>query len=152
MPLYNYECCDCQDKLHKKLLEHKRQPTIDEYESLVLFETKHKMRPTAEELAAACICPRCNSTNCVKTMYGSNVIGYVRGNGYLDVVGAKRDMNIHTLTYDDPYAHMRQDGEVDDMKHKIKRAGRHDPKRIHSIPPTDASMNEAVAKAVFSKQ
>jgi len=148
MPLYNYECCDCQAKLLDTL---QREPTVEEYESEVLFETSHRMKPTPQELAIACVCPRCNGNNCVRTFYGSDIIGYVRGNGYLDVVGAKRDMNIHTLTTNDPYASMRQSGEVEDMKHKIRKAGQHNPKRIHSIPPSDASMREAVANAVFSK-
>lgn len=48
---------------------------------------------------------------------------YFRGNCYLDKDGCQRDMNVYKLRNDDPYGHMRQPGEVDDMISKLKKAG-----------------------------
>tara|TARA_R100001244_G_scaffold25113_2_gene25411 strand:- start:72845 stop:73300 length:456 start_codon:yes stop_codon:yes gene_type:complete len=49
---------------------------------------------------------------------------YIRGNGYLDTKGCRRDMNLYKLQKDDPYGHMRQPGEKDDLVNKIKKAGK----------------------------
>lgn len=149
MPTYNYECCDCLKNLEKRL---DRNHTIEEYEEFVLFETSHRMKATPQELLLACVCPRCNSTNCVRSFHGSNIVGYIRGYGMLDKVGAHRDMNLFKLSEDDPYKCMRVDGEVDDLKHRIKKAGKHQSKRIHSIPAkADTAITDAVTKAVFTK-
>lgn len=125
MPYYNYACLDCEQKALKKL---KRELTPLEYEELVLFETRHAIEPSKEELLDATICPRCNGNNCAKSLYDNNVIGYIRGNGFLDTAGAKRDMNLFHLTREDPYAEYRQPGEVEEMKNKLRNGGKHDPK------------------------
>lgn len=149
MPTYNYECCDCLKKLTDSL---NRPHTIDEYEQYALFETSHSMSPTKSELSKACVCPRCHGNNCERSFHGSEIIGYVRGNGMLDKVGAHRDMNLFKLTEEDPYANMRVAGEVDEMKNNIKKAGRRQSKRIYSVPKeSESSMKEAVTKSVFTK-
>lgn len=147
MPRYDYACADCEKVALERL---KRDLTSEEYDELVLFETSHSMDPTPEELQEAMTCPRCNGTNCERSMKNSNVIGYMRGNGYLDKAGARRDMNLFHLTQDDPYAEYRQPGEVDEMKSKLKRAGQHDPKRKHfQVAP--AEIQQAVRDSVSGR-
>lgn len=68
-------------------------------------------------------CPVCSSS-CSRMMAGERKHGYIRGNCYLDSTGARRDMNKFTLQNDDPYDHMRQNGEVDDMITRIEKAGK----------------------------
>lgn len=125
MPNYDYACNKCEAKQKSKL---KRDLTDEEYQQLVLFETSHGINPTDEELKAATICPRCNSNDCRKSLMNINITSYIRGNGYLDIAGAKRDMNKYHLTQDDPYKEYRQPGEVDHLKSKLERAGKRDPK------------------------
>lgn len=146
MPLYNYQCNTCAARLQQRLRRAKRTTyTQDEFETEVLFETAHAMEPTPAELAEASQCPRCNGTDCVKSFYGSNITGYVRGNGYLDREGCHRDMNLHRLTTDDPYTEMRQPGEVDDLKVNLRRAGQHQVRPKHFVV---SDLTAAVTKAV----
>lgn len=127
MPTYVYECVDCAS--HYDLDE------IDDiiYEEKVLYETKHPMNPTEEERNKACVCPRCSSGKAKPVFHGYTVTGYVRGDGYKDKKGAHRDMNIYKLTQEDPYAQYRQSGEVDHIKDKLIKEGRHDPKTKYFI-------------------
>ncbi len=149
MPNYFYECLDCKAKLEREL--GRTAFAADEYEELVLFETAHSYTPTAAELAEALVCPRCDSTNAVKTYYGYKVLSYIRGNGYLDRAGCHRDMNLHQLTGTDdkgqpldPYDHMRQPGEVEDLKVRLKRAGQHDPKTTY-FPVAESAVRQALS-------
>ncbi len=140
-------CNDCEAKLLKKLKRKKRtEPTQEEYEEGVLFETTLPFEPTPEQTTEAMTCPRCQGCNTVRTYYGYNTTGYIRGNGYLDRAGCHRDMNLHRLTTDDPYAQYRVTGEVDDMKIKLKRAGQHNPKTKHYAQ--GGGMKEAVREAI----
>ena len=125
MPNYDYACNNCEAKLKKKL---GRDITDEEYQDLVLFETSHSINPSEEELQAATQCPRCDKNDCRKSMMNANITSYIRGNGYLDVAGAKRDMNKYHLLQDDPYKEYRQPGEVDELKSKLERAGKKDNK------------------------
>jgi len=147
MPLYNYECNICTAKFKETVGG--RDLTIAELEEHSLFETKHPMKPTPEELAESVVCPRCQSQDCDRSFHGTNIIGYVRGYGFLDRVGCKRDMNVYKLTQDDPYGVYRQGGEVDHIKNKLQKMGQHQPNTIYSVP--EADMKEQVAKAVFTK-
>lgn len=136
MATYYYACKKCEKKLERKLKKEKRERTTEEYESLVLFEAEHSMNATDAEVAEAAVCPRCNAKgdDCYRTFYGyGNQVMYVRGNGYLDKEGVRRDMNLHKLVTDDPYKEMRVPGEVDDMKVKFKRAGQHNPNTKHMV-------------------
>lgn len=147
MPRYDYACADCEKIAVKRL---KRDLTSEEYDEMVLFETSHSMNPTTKELLEATICPRCNGTNCQRSLKNSNITSYILGNGYLDKDGARRDMNVFHLTQDDPYAEYRQPGEVDEMKAKLKRAGKHDPNRKH-FSVSDSEMKQAVEDSVLNK-
>lgn len=71
-------------------------------------------------------CPLCESA--ARKVIQKVGATYIRGNGYLDKKGCTRDMNLYKLQKDDPYGHMRQPGEKDDLMHRIKKAGQHDPK------------------------
>ncbi len=136
MPRYHYACLDCQakaiaenpDKIHHPRGE--PELYLDLYESLVLFETSHSMNPTEEELAEAVICPRCQSTNCEKTLHGYQVHSYTLGYGYCDKAGAKRDMDIYTLKNDDPYKEHRVEGEVEEIENRIRKSVQPKPKHF----------------------
>lgn len=121
MPKYDYACSKCQALLEKKL---KRDLNDLEYQELVLFETSHSINPSEKELLEAITCPRCSSTECKKSLMNVQITSYIRGNGFLDVAGAKRDMNKYHLLQDDPYKEYRQPGEVDELKTKLERAGK----------------------------
>lgn len=144
MPRYDYACDDCEKAAKKRL---KRDLTSEEYDEMVLFETSHAMNPTKKELLEATTCPRCGGTNCQRSMKNSNIISYVKGNGFLDKDGARRDMNLYHLTQDDPYAEYRQPGEVDEMKTKLQRAGKHNPNTKH-FTVSNSEMTDAVRDAV----
>jgi len=50
---------------------------------------------------------------------------YVRGQGIVnDKAGAYRDMHLHRLMKDDPYAKLRPPGEKDDLANRLKRGGK----------------------------
>ena len=121
MPKYDYACSKCQALLEKK---NKRELTDEEYQEFVLFETSHSINPSDKELLEAITCPRCNSTDCKKSLMNVQITSYIRGNGFLDVDGAKRDMNKYHLLQDDPYKEYRQPGEVEELKTKLERAGK----------------------------
>lgn len=54
---------------------------------------------------------------------------YNRGYGYLDKSGCRRDMNLYKVAYDeDPYGYMRQPGELDDLKTRLRKGGKFNPK------------------------
>ncbi len=152
MASFYVECKTCQAKLQRKLKRAKREMTREEYESLVLFETEHSVHATDAEIAAALVCPRCDGSDCAKTFYGYNNQMYIRGNGYLDKAGCQRDMNLFKLETEDPYGEMRVPGEVEDIKGRLKKAGRHDPKTQTFVQGGAADMQKAVKKSVTTKE
>ncbi len=147
MPHYNYCCNNCLE-----LAELIKGSALDDTElQSVMFETAHSMNPSQRELLAASECPRCLGTNTVKVLHGIKLTSYVRGYGYLDRAGARRDMNLYKLQNDDPYKAMRVTGETDDLVARLKRGGKHNPKPKHILMNDSvASMKEAVTKAVNS--
>tara|TARA_R110000751_G_scaffold6623_3_gene28171 strand:+ start:67 stop:555 length:489 start_codon:yes stop_codon:yes gene_type:complete len=135
MPRYNYECLKCKKKAYKKykadLIEDNSgdlQLPTEIYEALVIFETSHSIEPAKKELEEAKECPRCQGTDCEKTLYGTETHSYIRGYGFLDRAGAKRDMNRFKLKSEDPYGQYRVAGEVDYIDNNLKKGGKHDPK------------------------
>jgi hypothetical protein len=149
MPTYNYECKDCHAKALKKLKC--EALTAEQYGAMTVFETCHAIKPSPAELAEAKICPRCQGSNCERTFHGETGIGYIRGYGFLDRVGANRDMQIHTLLNDDPYSEYRVDGEKDDIQARIKRQGKKGGKKKHYVPTSNKEMEKAVAKAFYTQ-
>lgn len=157
MPHYHYLCKPCE----KRLIEAKGGPLNQEEElEGAIFETSHSMNPTKQELRAAKKCPRCGSRRTHLTVNGITVGGYVLGDGYLDREGVRRDINLFHLTGKDaetgqpldPYGHMRQAGEADDLAVRIKRAGkRGNQKHFVGAKTTAKDMAKAVTDAVLSK-
>jgi len=142
MPRYNYICEDCEDKA---IAEFGENITTEQFEELVLFETSHAMEPTKKELKEAKECPRCGGTNCRITVFGTDICSYIKGYGWRDRDGARRDMHRYHLTNSDPYAKYRVPGEVDDMKKKLEKAGQ--AKKQHFVQNSKA-VNQAVEHVV----
>lgn len=118
MPIYNYKC----DHEH-------------------IFSVKMSM---ADDGNLNVNCPICGLL-CSKTLEGITVQGYVKGNGYLDKVGAMRDMNRFTLKQGDPYSSMRAKGEKDDL---LKRLG----EKIEDATALKKSKEDTIYKVCKSCQ
>ena len=125
MPAYNYRCtkeCKLGD-----LPEEKRKDLdlMIAKDGDLIWEVSHGMH---EEPHIKC--PLCGA-KATKTVLGAPMPeAYIRGYGYLDKGGCRRDMDLYKLNKgEDPYGYMRQRGEVDHIKSKLRRGGRHDPKR-----------------------
>lgn len=129
MPNYVYECLDCI-KSSSVPVEEMCQ---EQLEQDILYEARHSMDPSKDELYKACECPRCGSHNAKRVYYGYDITTYTRGYGFLDKAGARRDMNMYKLTTDDPYGQYREAGEVDDIKDRLQRGGKHNPKSKHFV-------------------
>jgi len=97
---YDYFCRSCSDG-----------------EDLFTFEIEHPMdrKPKVK-------CPRCGGR--AETAFLTIPISYVRGNGWLDKKGRRRDMHLHKLVNDDPYAGMRMPGEKADIADRLRKGGR----------------------------
>lgn len=119
MAWYNYECVTCRAQAEQ--IKGAELTSDEEWE--IIYETSHPMEPTTAQLTAALICPKCGGGEAVRTLKGHEPICYVRGNGYLDKAGCYRDMNLHKLVTEDPYAEMREPGEADDLKLRLQRGG-----------------------------
>jgi hypothetical protein len=148
MPLYDYVCNDCAEKLAQSL---HRQPDNVELAAEAVFETEHTMMATDAQKYAATECPRCLGHNTQQFMGSKQIIAYIRGDGYLDKKGVHRDMNVHKLETDDPYAEYRQAGEVDDLKDRMRRAGQHNPNKKHYQACDTADVNKTAAEVAKQK-
>lgn len=124
MPVYVYQCNNCSSKYSE---EEANAMSEDEYGEKLLFETFHVMNPSEEQLKEAVVCPRCESGDCDKTFVGVNVRSYMRGYGWKDKAGAKRDMHVYHLDNQDPYSKHRVEGEKDHIRRQLKDEGKHDP-------------------------
>lgn len=140
MPRYNYECNACKTKAYKandsRMVVNgsgDKELPIELYEELILFETIHSINADEQELYNALECPRCGSRDCTRTVYGAQIIGFIKGYGFLDKAGARRDMNRYKLATDDPYAQYRVPGEVEHIDSTLKKQGQHDPKTKHFL-------------------
>jgi len=78
MPLYDYLCKTCL--AHAEEIKGSSLNEDEQYNCL--FETKHSMNPTPEELVRTTECPRCESHNTVKTYNNVKLISYIRGYGF----------------------------------------------------------------------
>lgn len=77
-------------------------------------------------------CPECNGTNIQKIL--GMEMSYIRGHGFLDKTGVKRDMDLHTMvTGRDPYKEHRKEGESRDVILRLQQAKEHNThqKTIH---------------------
>lgn len=149
MPRYNYECLTCKDRAYKEKAIYlvinnsgDKELPLDLYEELVLFETIHSINADDEELRLAVECPRCGGRECSRTVYGSNIVSFIKGYGFLDKAGARRDMNRYKLATDDPYAQYRVPGEVEHIDSTLKKQGQHDPKTKHFLTASSSKTEQ----------
>jgi len=86
----------------------------------LIWEVKHSIHKDPKV-----VCPLCGA-KAERTLMGTPVpIAYIRGDGYLDRKGCRRDMDLYKLNQNqDPYGYMRQPGEVDHLKDKLRRGGK----------------------------
>lgn len=105
MPIYEYTCWDCT-------------PDDNNRDTYFIMEVKHMMSETPKFT-----CPACGGGRIEKIISIPSAV-YVKGDGYLDKKGAHRDMNRYKLQHNDPYAHMREPGEAEELDKKLKNQGR----------------------------
>lgn len=93
-------------------------------------------------------CPICNKVS-FHTMAGTQVYGYTKGEGFLDKAGVRREMNLHTLKTNDPYAYLRPEGDKEEMIKKIEKNGRREMKykNFSLIKEIDETNAQAVQRA-----
>jgi hypothetical protein len=141
MPRYYYFCEDCEVAAAKIKGE---ELTYDE-EWEVIFETFHLMSASEEDKKKAMVCPRCSGHKARQAFNHNEYTGYILGDGYLDKDGVRRDMNVSKLQTDDPYADMREPGEVDDKIASFKKAGKKDgkPKKHYDMSSRPSSIKKS---------
>ena len=127
MPTYNYACDKgCMaNELPDMTEELKKSKTFVWVKSeRLVWEEKHKMLEDPEIK-----CPACGK-KASKTMEGVGApIFWTRGNCYLNKDDCRRQMDLHKMeTGQDPYAGMRQPGEADHIKKKLKNWNKSKPK------------------------
>ncbi len=114
MPIYHYRCtkdCKLEDmEKHKKTFVRVKSGDL-------VWEERHGM---LEDPPIKC--PLCDE-KAIKTFEGIGApVSYIRGYGYLDRSGCRRDMDLYKLNKgEDPYAGMRQPGEVDELKDNLRK-------------------------------
>jgi putative FmdB family regulatory protein len=118
--IYEYACWDCSK-------------SQDRREDYFILQIEHKMSETPKFT-----CPVCGGDNVEKIISVPSAV-YVKGDGYLDKKGVRRDMDRYTLKNKDPYAHMREPGEAEDLDQKLKNQGKFNegkttPKEIEAAP------------------
>lgn len=120
MPTYHYKCNgDCKSD---SPVPDGTAIVITKSGSLI-WEVRHGMTETPEIK-----CPSCSGV-ASRTLEGIGFpIHFIKGNCYLNREECRRQMDIHKLeSGDDPYGHMRQPGEVDQIKQDLKNHNK--PKR-----------------------
>jgi len=131
MPAYNY-CCskECKaDNLQslQKAIGATTKSVMASKTGILVWEERHAMSEDPKIK-----CPFCGA-KATKTFLCANMPEhYIKGNGYFDRAGCRRDMDLFKLQKgEDPYGHMRQPGEVDHLKDTLKRGGKHNPKTLY---------------------
>lgn len=105
MPAYNYMClADCKN------------PDDESYD--LIWEVIHGMMEKPKV-----VCPLCNGKAQI-TIRGVEQVWYIKGNCYLDKIGAKRDMDLHTMKKEDPFGEHREAGEADHIIDNLERGGK----------------------------
>jgi len=117
MPFYNYTCPGgCKTKQLTKTL--KKSLALEKHpKGLLIWTEQHGMNDKPEIK-----CPVCAGL-AERTFHGTTFTGWIRGNCYLNRADAKRQMDLRLLEKkgDDPYGYMRQPGEVDDLKSRLRK-------------------------------
>jgi len=121
MPTYHYRCakgCKFDDLKKQTGKKNTIKNTIVAVKSGdLVWEERHRML-----LDPPIKCPLCNG-EAIKTLEGIGApVSYIRGYGYLDRKGCQRDMDLYKLDKgEDPYASLRQPGEVDEIKNNLRK-------------------------------
>ncbi len=141
MPIYDYLCDDCVKCACKEL---KVDNLNEDQESALTFETRHTFDADEEEIRKTTECPFCEGHNTKRIMYGKSSVPYIRIRGHnweefrkANQKAISRDMAVHSLDDEDPYASMRQPGEADQLKHDLQTGGNWDKntdKKIFVMP------------------
>jgi putative FmdB family regulatory protein len=93
-----------------------------------IFITSHGMNEKPKV-----VCPKCGSIKTAKTFIQAP-FWYTKGYGWVkDKAGVARARNLHTLVNNDPYKSMREKGEKEDLANRLRKGGRHNPKKKHFI-------------------
>jgi len=126
---HDYLCNKCVAKAAKEC----GRELTDEEEMELVYEVQYGFDATKKQKKKAAKCPVCKSVD-VRKVYNS--LPEVRIKNSLpwwefkkkNAAAMKREMTLHRLEQHDPYAHMRQSGEVDDIKDKLRKPKRPKPK------------------------
>lgn len=121
---YPYQCAKEEPCQEKDLTEEKAHPTLRPHEEIciephpkgiLVWLEVHGINETPEIK-----CPVCDG-KAVRSSHGITVPrGFIRGNCYLNRAEQKRLSDIRVLESGrDPYAHMREKGEVDHLKNVL---------------------------------
>lgn len=103
------------EQLSAELREKLCLPEIPHPDGILVWTEKRGLHDTPEYKCQVC------GGKAVVSPYGVDVTGYIRGNCYLNRGDAKKQMDVRLLeTGSDPYAGMRQPGEVDHLKNKLR--------------------------------
>lgn len=129
MPRYNYLCKYCAAEAAKKLGRDLTEEELSEF----LFETRHSMFPSEEELVEAARCPDCDGTDIEKMIGVSGQLIFIRGHDWNEFKkenkdAMRRDMAIHQLEQEDPYGYMRTQQERNDLAEQLKSSAIKKPK------------------------
>lgn len=149
MPIYQYSCKDCSGDVDENMIVDMDNETDGFHPNgEFLFFKTYKMADKKKSPK----CPKCGGNNTFQSYLDNYLTCYIRGNGIVkDRSGARRDMNRHHLVNQDPYGHMRQSGEVDDMLSRMNYAGL-DMGKIHSKRAAQSARAKNVARSVEDKK
>ena len=108
--------------LEFRLMKYDEDGKIDVFTSPIVWYETHGMFEKVDIR-----CPVCKEK--ASKLIG-NVTHYFPGNCYLNKADCKRQMNIHKLLNDDPYAHMRPEGDKEALLKKLRRGNKAAPQNF----------------------
>jgi predicted nucleic acid-binding Zn ribbon protein len=146
MPVYKYVCgksreerCKLKDlpeeffdecklegynvEIETRLTELTEDDQIDVVKTPIVWSVFHMMSDVYEG-----VCPACGGAP--KRTIGDMTF-FFPGNCFLNKVDCKRQMALHKLENDDPYGHMRPEGDKEALVAKLKRGGKEAPKNFY---------------------
>jgi len=107
---YHYICIDC--------IESKTGTPIHDLPVGLFYQIRNETAFVAD------VCPECGGDN-VRKVFGIET-SYVRGYGFVDKKGTKRDMDLHAMsTGNDPYGEHRKVGESREVITNLQRDREH---------------------------
>lgn len=122
---YPYQCAKEAPCKAKDLKPEKAHPTLRPEEEIciekhpqgvLVWLEAHGMNDTPEIK-----CPVCDGKAMRSTHGLTPPLGHIRGQCYLNKADQRRQMDLRTLEAgQDPYAHMRESGEVDHLKKQLQ--------------------------------